>query len=59
MRRITVRKLNCPGLVDLIADLELLNVEDARGHYTVGKALIDNVIDRIRKVAGASPPPTF
>lgn len=26
---------------------------DARGHYTVGKELVDNVIDRIRRVAGA------
>jgi hypothetical protein len=25
---------------------------DARGHYTIGKELVDNVIDRIRRVAG-------
>lgn len=25
---------------------------DARGHYTVGKELVDNVIDKIRRVAG-------
>ena len=24
----------------------------ARGHYTIGKELVDNVIDRIRRVAG-------
>lgn len=24
----------------------------ARGHYTIGKELVDSVIDRIRKVAG-------
>lgn len=27
-------------------------IPDARGHYTVGKELVDNVIDRIRRVAG-------
>jgi hypothetical protein len=26
---------------------------DARGHYTIGKELVDNVIDRIRRVAGS------
>jgi len=25
---------------------------DARGHYTVGKELIDQVLDKIRRVAG-------
>jgi hypothetical protein len=25
---------------------------DARGHYTIGKELVDNVIDRVRRVAG-------
>jgi len=24
----------------------------ARGHYTIGKELVDNVVDRIRRVAG-------
>jgi tubulin alpha len=24
----------------------------ARGHYTIGKEMVDNVIDRIRRVAG-------
>jgi tubulin alpha len=24
----------------------------ARGHYTIGKELVDSVIDRIRRVAG-------
>lgn len=27
-------------------------VADARGHYTIGKELVDTVIDRIRRVAG-------
>lgn len=26
----------------------------ARGHYTIGKEMVDNVIDRIRRVAGES-----
>ena len=26
--------------------------KDARGHYTIGKELVDDVIDRIRRVAG-------
>ena len=26
----------------------------ARGHYTIGKEMVDNVIDRIRRVAGMS-----
>jgi len=30
----------------------MLMSPDARGHYTVGKELVDNVIDRIRRVAG-------
>lgn len=24
----------------------------ARGHYTIGKEMVDNVIDRIRRVSG-------
>ena len=28
---------------------------DARGHYTVGKELIEQVLDKIRRVAGLSP----
>jgi tubulin alpha len=28
----------------------------ARGHYTIGKEMVDNVIDRVRRVAGALPP---
>ena len=27
---------------------------DARGHYTIGKEMVDSVIDRIRRVAGES-----
>lgn len=27
---------------------------DARGHYTIGKEMVDSVIDRIRRVAGKS-----
>lgn len=25
---------------------------DARGHYTIGKELVDNVLDRVRRVSG-------
>ena len=25
---------------------------DARGHYTIGKEMVDSVIDRIRRIAG-------
>jgi hypothetical protein len=25
---------------------------DARGHYTIGKEMVDGVIDKIRRVAG-------
>ena len=32
----------------------LMGVLDARGHYTVGKELIDQVLDKIRRVAGMS-----
>lgn len=28
---------------------------DARGHYTIGKEMVDSVIDRIRRVAGTRP----
>ena len=28
----------------------------ARGHYTIGKEMVDSVIDRIRRVAGTSHP---
>jgi hypothetical protein len=35
------------------ADAYLLRFADARGHYTIGKELVDNVVDRIRRVAGA------
>ena len=32
---------------------QILNrIIDARGHYTVGKELIDQVLDKIRRVAG-------
>lgn len=30
----------------------LLTSLDARGHYTIGKEMVDSVIDRIRRVAG-------
>ena len=30
----------------------LLIGADARGHYTIGKEMVDSVIDRIRRVAG-------
>jgi hypothetical protein len=46
MRPITVR-------VDwLLMDKDLLTGLDARGHYTIGKEMVDGVIDRIRRVAG-------
>jgi hypothetical protein len=32
---------------------------DARGHYTIGKELVDNVADRIRRVAGRAPLPGY
>jgi len=32
--------------------LKLMDSTDARGHYTIGKELVDDVIDRIRRVAG-------
>lgn len=32
---------------------------DARGHYTVGKELIDQVLDKIRRVAGQSTSDPF
>jgi len=28
---------------------------DARGHYTIGKEMVDGVIDKIRRVAGKLP----
>jgi hypothetical protein len=31
---------------------EVLTEADARGHYTIGKEMVDSVIDRIRRVAG-------
>ena len=30
---------------------------DARGHYTIGKEMVDTVIDRIRRVAGTASTP--
>ena len=36
--------------------LELLTRVDARGHYTIGKEMVDSVIDRIRRVAGEQAP---
>lgn len=35
-------------------DMGLMMDSDARGHYTVGKELIDQVLDKIRRVAGTS-----
>lgn len=29
---------------------------DARGHYTIGKEMVDSVIDKIRRVAGEHHP---
>jgi hypothetical protein len=43
----TVRDIgNCMSALTLTKD------KDARGHYTIGKELVDVVIDRIRRVAG-------
>lgn len=28
---------------------------DARGHYTIGKELVDTVVDRVRRLVGRSP----
>jgi hypothetical protein len=36
----------------LLLDKYLLTGVDARGHYTIGKEMVDSVIDRIRRVAG-------
>jgi hypothetical protein len=30
----------------------LMPLLDARGHYTIGKEMVESVIDRIRRVAG-------
>lgn len=48
MRRTTVRKEHMPSS-SLNADRIPL---DARGHYTIGKEMIDGVVDRIRRIAG-------
>jgi tubulin alpha len=32
--------------------IQALTVVDARGHYTIGKEMVDGVIDKIRRVAG-------
>lgn len=37
---------------DGIEGQELTDNVDARGHYTIGKELVEDVIDRIRRVAG-------
>jgi hypothetical protein len=42
----TVRVRKLEDCYDLLTSL------DARGHYTIGKEMVDSVIDRIRKVAG-------
>lgn len=32
---------------------------DARGHYTIGKTLVEGVVDRIRRVAGVYIEPSL
>lgn len=46
----TYRQLFHPEM--LISGKEDAANNYARGHYTIGKEMIDNVIDRIRRVAG-------
>jgi hypothetical protein len=36
----------------LLWHTQALTEVDARGHYTIGKEMVDSVIDRIRRVAG-------
>lgn len=36
----------------LFGHIQALTEADARGHYTIGKEMVDSVIDRIRRVAG-------
>jgi hypothetical protein len=36
----------------LLDHAELLTRVDARGHYTIGKEMVDGVIEKIRRVAG-------
>jgi len=50
----TYRQLFHPEL--LISGKEDAANNYARGHYTIGKEMIDNVIDRIRRVAGTHHP---
>jgi hypothetical protein len=42
--------------IQLLGWYKVLTRLDARGHYTIGKEMVDSVIDRIRKVAGKQPP---
>jgi hypothetical protein len=37
---------------EITAQFHVLIETDARGHYTIGKEMVDSVIDRIRRVAG-------
>lgn len=46
MRPTTVRFDNLQKFVPRLTEA------DARGHYTIGKEMVDSVIDRIRRVAG-------
>jgi hypothetical protein len=38
----------------LFGDTKILTRIDARGHYTIGKEMVDSVIEKIRRVAGES-----
>lgn len=50
----TYRQLFHPEL--LISGKEDAANNYARGHYTIGKEMVDNVIDRVRRVAGKNEP---
>lgn len=42
--------------ITIVAPQAALISIDARGHYTIGKELIDSVIDKIRRVSGKESP---
>lgn len=46
------QQLQAPFLA-ILHFADLIRCIDARGHYTVGKELIDTVLDRLRKLADA------
>ena len=43
---------NCPFLLfSCVMEVSKFILSDARGHYTIGKEQIDNVMDRVRRLA--------